>query len=101
MKNGQHGAIGILMSILSDSFTSASDLRSETVELFLSALEFRSSRPEPTLEQSDSVETPVMNALTSLVLKLSESSFRPLFQKIFDWATRPKGKKDRIISFYR
>lgn len=101
MKHGRYQAIGPLMSVLSDRFTSSSDLSTETVQLFLTALEFRGSQPEPSLQESDAVETPVIKAFTSLILKLSESSFRPLYQRVFDWATRKKAQKERIITFYR
>ncbi|XP_014287034.1 HEAT repeat-containing protein 1 [Halyomorpha halys] len=101
LENCHYQAIGPLMTILSDSFTSASDLCPETVKLFLSTLEFRTIQPEPSLVESESVENPVIIAFSKLILKLSESSFRPLYQKIFDWATRKKAPRDRIITFYR
>ena len=36
----------------------------------------------------------------SLVLKLSEASFRPLFFQLYDWATRTDVHKERLVSFY-
>lgn len=101
LEHCHYQAIGPLMTVLSDSFTSASDLSSETVKLFLSTLEFRTIQPEPSLVESESVENPVIVAFSKLILKLSESSFRPLYKKIFDWATRKKAPRDRIITFYR
>ncbi len=54
------------------------------------------------MDEVDAAEEPVVTALVSLVLKLSEASFRPLFFQLYDWATRlpTDGRKERLVSFY-
>jgi U3 small nucleolar RNA-associated protein 10 len=88
------------MSILSESFVSSSDLTPEVTSFFLSALEFRSDSPELSNEILKLVEPPVISSLTCLVLKLSESAFRPLYYKLFDWAVRIEEHRERAITFY-
>jgi U3 small nucleolar RNA-associated protein 10 len=49
----------------------------------------------------NAAEEPVVSALVSLVLKLSEASFRPLFFQLYDWATRVTDtRKERLVTFY-
>ena len=47
----------------------------------------------------DAAEEPVVTPLVSLVLKLSEASFRALFFQLYDWATRlpADGRKERFV----
>lgn len=74
---------------------------------FLAALQFRA---DCSAEDSDTpvlpddiaqVEGYVVDALVALVLKLSESTFRPLYYTLFHWATSSDAHKDRAITFYR
>lgn len=88
-----------LMSILGDSFTSGSDLSPDMLTFFLTALDFRSRTDSR--EDVDLVEPSVIAAVLALVLKLSESSFRPFYYKIYDWAFRSDKHKERSITFYR
>lgn len=97
-----------LMSILSDSFAAMSS-EELTIQLpaltsfFVKALDARSllSGQQATVEQMNTAEGPVVSALVSLVLKLSEASFRPLFFQLYDWATRFSDmKKERLVTFY-
>lgn len=101
-------AIGLLMSILADSFSevSSSDynhLRTELSSFFLAALQFRSDCASTTFDPEivNSVEGNVVKAMVALVLKLSESSFRPLYYNLFHWATSLDECKERLITFYR
>ena len=49
----------------------------------------------------NAAEEPVVAALVSLVLKLSEASFRPLFFQLYDSATRITDmRKERLVTFY-
>jgi len=100
-------SIGPLMPILSDSFTNIS--RSEPVlqlstltSFFVKAMDARSmlSAQEATIDDMNSAEEPVVTALVSLVLKLSEASFRPLFFNLYDWATQSGARKERLVTFY-
>lgn len=71
----------------------------ELTSFFLKALQFRSSGTT-THEEANEVESHIVKALTNLILKLSESTFRPLYYKIYDWAIRNEIKTERVITFY-
>lgn len=43
----------------------------------------------------------VIDAFSELTFKLSEELFRPMFFKLFEWATVNNPPKDRLITFYR
>ncbi|XP_055680331.1 HEAT repeat-containing protein 1 homolog [Lutzomyia longipalpis] len=96
-------AVAPLMSILSDAFVDVptKDIAMVQVELsefFLRALKFRSANP--TLEDVNAIEERIVKALVSLILKLSEGSFKPLYYRIYDWAIREEENRDRVITFY-
>ena len=101
-------SIAPLMSILSESFAamSSDELAIQLPALttfFVKALDTRSllSGQAATIEQMNSAEEPVVSALVSLVLKLSEASFRPLFFQLYEWATRLSDmRKERLDTFY-
>lgn len=110
IKKEKFNAIGPAMNILSESFVGISgpeftSLQQELSSFFLSALQFRCDckDDDDKLVYVDAVEEHVIKAVISLVLKLSESSFRPLYFKIFDWAVRmpDDDNNDRAITFYR
>ena len=46
-------------------------------------------------------EDHVINAFCELIFKLSEDLFKPIFFKLFEWATMIEAPKDRLITFYR
>jgi len=46
-------------------------------------------------------EDHVIEAFSELVIKLSEDLFKPIFFKLFEWATMNEAPKDRLITFYR
>ncbi|KAJ0181615.1 hypothetical protein K1T71_002337 [Dendrolimus kikuchii] len=103
-------AIGPLMSVLADSFGNVTTadftaLQQDLTTLFLTALQLRSDAVDKEINSNviDAAEDEVVNALVCLILKLSESSFRPFYFKIYDWAIRTniEGHKDRTITFYR
>lgn len=103
-------AIGPVMSVLADSFANVTTadfqaLQQDLTSFFLSALQLRSDAVEKNVDAAviDRAEDEIVNALVCLVLKLSETSFRPFYFKIYDWAIRSnvEGQKDRVITFYR
>ncbi|XP_052747082.1 HEAT repeat-containing protein 1 [Bicyclus anynana] len=103
-------AIGPVMSVLADSFANITTadftaLQHDLTSFFLSALQLRSDGSEKLMDAEiiDKAEEEVVNALVNLVLKLSETSFRPFYFRIYDWAIRTNvdGHKDRVITFYR
>lgn len=100
-------AVGPLMSVLAENFVGliSADLvalQTQLTDFFLSALQFRSTCGDDiSAEHIDGVENHVIKALVAFVLKLSETSFRPLYFKFFDWATRLQEHKERTITFYK
>ncbi|KAK3912207.1 HEAT repeat-containing protein 1 [Frankliniella fusca] len=104
----QLDAVGPLMSVLAESFVGLASaditaLQSTLSDFFLSALQFRStSGIDLTQEQVDIVENHVVKALVAFVLKLSETSFRPLYFRFYEWATHLNdSNKERTITFYK
>ncbi|XP_076243832.1 HEAT repeat containing 1 homolog l(2)k09022 [Calliopsis andreniformis] len=109
--------IPALMTVLADSFNSVqpSDLNAAIPDLgtfFLKVLQFREDismseeemevdGAEVTMKDIVMVEESASKALVALVLKLSETTFRPLYYKLFDWAARNPQYKQRSITFYR
>lgn len=105
VENGEYSAIAGLMSILQLSVNNlqGADIQKSVHDLsvfYLSALQFRSESSSLSLEEIGEVESHVIAALTTFVLKLSESSFRPFYYKLYDWAARSDAKTERIITFY-
>lgn len=103
-------SVGPVMSVLADSFANVTTadftaLQQDLTSFFLAALQLRSDAVEKDVNADviDRAEDEVVNALVCLVLKLSETSFRPFYFKIYDWAIRTnvEGHKDRTITFYR
>lgn len=105
IEDQEFGAIGPLMKLLLDSFTklTSQDIapyQSDLTAFFIKALQLRSTIG---LSQStiDVQETHTIQAFVGLVLKLSESSFRPLYCKIFEWAIKDEASVKSAITFYR
>ncbi|XP_076758858.1 HEAT repeat containing 1 homolog l(2)k09022 [Xylocopa sonorina] len=109
--------IPALMTVFAESFNNVqpTDLNAAIPDLgtfFLKVLEFREDishsgdemdvdESEMTMKDVVAVEESASKALVSLVLKLSEATFRPLYYKLYDWAARNPQHKQRSITFYR
>ncbi|VVC93212.1 unnamed protein product [Leptidea sinapis] len=109
ISKGKYEAVAPIMSILADCFANITTadftaLQKDLTSFFLSALQLRCDADDHNVDHNviDKTEDSVVNALVSLVLKLSETSFRPFYFKIYDWAIRTnvEGRKDRTITFY-
>lgn len=99
-----------LVRLLRDTLTATSKpdftliahtLTDTFLEDFLSYREKRSvaSDLEEANDETNRVEDAVLDCLiTGIILKMSESHFRPFYHKIFDWAG---DNIDRLITFYR
>ncbi|KAL9704529.1 hypothetical protein quinque_008047 [Culex quinquefasciatus] len=92
-----------LMQLLSTSFNAIQTSESELSDFFLSALQFRCDNasgakflPGP----STSPRSTSSRAFVVLILKPSESTFRPLYYKVFEWANRDSSTNDRAITFF-
>ncbi|XP_057330198.1 HEAT repeat-containing protein 1 homolog [Microplitis mediator] len=106
-----------LMTILADSFTTLTPaglgaVVGDLTDFFLKVLQFREELGGSQDMQVDEdaevlkktivlVEESAGKALVSLVLKLSESTFRSFYYKLYDWAARDSEFKYRNITFYR
>uniref|UniRef100_A0AAR5PVL6 HEAT repeat-containing protein 1 n=1 Tax=Dendroctonus ponderosae TaxID=77166 RepID=A0AAR5PVL6_DENPD len=96
-----YNALVALMDIMEEQLVSFQSMdvaqnMSELTALFLKALEFRSNH-SPSLEVANLIENQVIKTLTVFTLKLSESSFRPFYLKLYDWA---RTNHERLITFY-
>ncbi|KAK6179629.1 hypothetical protein SNE40_011943 [Patella caerulea] len=67
---------------------------------FFNCLDFRLHYSQVGEEGVIKIEDSVIQTITSMVMKMSEASFRPMMFKVFDWATRD-GIKDRTLILYR
>lgn len=81
-------------------------------EFFLKVLQFRenaedSGSDEMNIDAEDiskdivAVEASASKAFVTLVLKLSEANFKPLYQDIYKWAEKSTKHKERSITFYK
>lgn len=114
LRKKSYRCIPSLMSVLSESFDNVqpADLKVEIDNLskfFLEVLEFREN-VENGMEDDDArdilrdiiaVEESAGKALVALVLKLSEATFKPLYDGLYNWAANNPQHKQRNITFYR
>uniref|UniRef100_A0A8C3FEI2 HEAT repeat-containing protein 1 n=1 Tax=Chrysemys picta bellii TaxID=8478 RepID=A0A8C3FEI2_CHRPI len=75
--------------------------QSELTAFFMKALDFRTEHSQDDLEEVGRTESHIISCLISMVMKLSEVSFRPLFFKLYDWSKSEGTSKDRLLTFYR
>ncbi|NXW33143.1 HEAT1 protein, partial [Phaetusa simplex] len=104
--NTRKNCLGPLMNILKEHIVGMEkeDLishQSELTALFMKALDFRAEHAEDDLEEVGKTEAYIIDCLLSMVMKLSEASFRPLFFKLFDWSKTESTLKDRLLTFHR
>ncbi|KAJ8918485.1 hypothetical protein NQ315_008182 [Exocentrus adspersus] len=102
-ENKCFSAISALMNILAESLSNlkGAEINSNLPDLtnfFLNALQFRTDN-NSSYEEANVVEEHIIDAFTVLILKLSESTFRPLYHELYNWAVNDI-KSERIITFY-
>uniref|UniRef100_A0A8C3P1J6 HEAT repeat-containing protein 1 n=1 Tax=Cyanoderma ruficeps TaxID=181631 RepID=A0A8C3P1J6_9PASS len=73
----------------------------ELTAFFMKVLNFRTEHAEDDLEEVGRIEAYIIDCLISMVMKLSEASFRPLFFKLFDWSKTEATLRDRLLTFHR
>lgn len=106
LKQGQFVATGPLMVLLLDSFGNSeqADLVQNCQDLttfFIGVMDFR-SKFHRDCKTVDVQEDFFVKTLIGFVLKLSEGSFRPFYNKLHEWSKETSGKSyDRDITFYR
>lgn len=102
-------AVGPLMKLLTVRLlnltgTEIVPFQNELASFFIDALQFRSDNMERLGDRLvvDNLEKHVIEAFVSYALKMSESSFRPLYYKVYDWALRDSSDSvHRAITFYK
>lgn len=103
----QFDAIGPLMVLLSDSFELKSDdvvgNYQELTNFFIGVMGFRATyHHHPKCKTVDLQEDFVIETFVKLIFKLSETSFRPLYNKLHEWSKENVGLSfDRAVTFYR
>ncbi|XP_019382662.1 PREDICTED: HEAT repeat-containing protein 1 isoform X1 [Gavialis gangeticus] len=106
LANSWKKCLGPLMDILKEHIVvmekdQLTSHQSELTTFFIKALDFRTEHSQDNLEDVGRTETHIINCLISMVMKLSEISFRPLFFKLFDWSKTEGASKDRLLTFFR
>ncbi|RVE59903.1 hypothetical protein OJAV_G00193470 [Oryzias javanicus] len=104
MVDSRRDQLGVLMSIMKEHISQMqmeqlSFHQSELTTFFLTALDFRSRHCPDDLQRASEVEGRVIECLMSMVMKLSEFTFRPLFFKLCDWSKA--GGAERQLTFFR
>ncbi|KAF1658220.1 HEAT repeat-containing protein 1, partial [Aptenodytes patagonicus] len=104
--NTRKNCLGPLMNILKEHIVGMEkehliSHQSELTAFFMKALDFRTEHAQDDLDEVGKTEGYIIDCLISMVMKLSEASFRPLFFKLFDWSKTESTLKDRLLTFHR
>ncbi|XP_062428148.1 HEAT repeat-containing protein 1 isoform X3 [Rhea pennata] len=104
--NTKKNCLGPLMNVLKEHIMVMEkehliSHQSDLTAFFVKALDFRTEHAQDDLEEVGKTETYIIDCLISMVMKLSEASFRPLFFKLFDWSKTECTLKDRLLTFHR
>ncbi|NXI50733.1 HEAT1 protein, partial [Chloroceryle aenea] len=104
--NTRKNCLGPLMNILKEHIVCMEkehliSHQSELTAFFMKVLDFRTEHAQDDLEEVGKTEACIIDSLISMVMKLSEASFRPLFFKLFDWSKTESTLKDRLLTFHR
>ncbi|XP_073824259.1 HEAT repeat containing 1 homolog l(2)k09022 [Musca autumnalis] len=100
--------ISVLMKLLHQGITHAQNkdlvaVHTELTTLFMQTLEFRLVLKDANLEVDviTNTETTIVEAFVAWVLKLSESSFRPLYHKLYNWAFQhDQPEKETMLTYF-
>ncbi|XP_028404436.1 HEAT repeat-containing protein 1-like isoform X2 [Dendronephthya gigantea] len=104
--NKNNESLNALYEILDSCIThmtkdDVNNYHNELLSLFVSALDYRSQHAQGVPEEKVlKTEETIIGAFISLIMRLSESLFRPMFLKLVDWATRSSAAKSRQLVFY-
>ncbi|XP_064605769.1 LOW QUALITY PROTEIN: HEAT repeat-containing protein 1-like [Liolophura sinensis] len=95
-----------LMALLAEHFRQINkdqlnSYHSQIVDFFYTCLDFRFLHSQVPSSAVSAVEASVIEAIITMVMKMSEATFRPMIFKLCDWATRHEENKDRVLVFYR
>ncbi|XP_053394592.1 HEAT repeat-containing protein 1-like isoform X2 [Mercenaria mercenaria] len=99
-------SVSSLMSLFGEhvSHITREDLTSHLPQLqtfFLHCLDIRIDFPQLNQEKLAELESVTIETIITMVMKLSESTFKPFLFKVFDWATTSEEFRERILVFYK
>lgn len=106
LDRGKYNATGPLMVLLLESFghSESTDLVQNCQDLtsfFIGVMDFR-SKYHHACTTVDVQEEFFIKTLIGFILKLSEGSFRPFYNKLYEWSNENLAESyDRSITFYR
>lgn len=109
MSDGNYSSISFLMKLFCQCVSNAStsdlsNIQKELTSFFLKCLEFRSQMNNSTSTSNHeiiaSTEMEIINAFVAWILKLSESSFRPVYKKLYDWGFEADSPKERVLTYF-
>ncbi|XP_075149829.1 HEAT repeat containing 1 homolog l(2)k09022 [Haematobia irritans] len=107
MVNKNYADISVLMKLLHQAITHAQNkdlaiVITELTGLFMQALEFRLQMKTSALDKDVIAQTEfsIIEALVAWILKLSESSFRPLYHKLYTWALQDAQQKEKLLTYF-
>lgn len=95
--------VQLLSSTFQHSSSSAiSAFMPDITSFFVGALQYRTNTPSNDLSSVNATEDAIIKSFSTLTLKLSEGSFRPLYHRIYECAMRKNDDDiDRIITYFR
>ncbi|XP_016987522.1 HEAT repeat-containing protein 1 homolog [Drosophila rhopaloa] len=91
----------LLQSIQHNTGAELQSVQDSLSELFLQALDFRLQVRERGLERQlvSDVETAIAETFVTWILKLSETSFRPMYARVHKWALENSSRETRLTYF--
>lgn len=108
VKSAKRQGIKPVMQLLSSTFKNSpsSDISAfmpDITTFFVSALQYRANTTAAVdLTNVNATEDAIIASFTTLTLKLSEGSFRPLYHQIYDFTMRQNNDNvDRMITYFR
>uniref|UniRef100_A0A1I8QA80 HEAT repeat-containing protein 1 n=1 Tax=Stomoxys calcitrans TaxID=35570 RepID=A0A1I8QA80_STOCA len=107
MTTKNYADIAVLMKLLHQAITHAQNkdlaiVLGELTCIFMQALEFRlqMKQSKMSLDVIVQTESSILEAFVAWILKLSESSFRPLYHKLYNWALQQNSQKETLLTYF-
>lgn len=100
--------ISVLMKLMHQAITHAQNkdltaVHAELTSIFMQALEFRLQLRDSRVDMDviATTEMSIIDSFAAWVLKLSESSFRPLYHKLYQWALQAnEERKESLLTYF-
>ena len=78
------------MNVLAESFPNNGQVSVELISLFINILNFRCTS-KVSVDIVDQIEDYVIDSLCKIVLKCSEATFKPFYNKLYEWGILLRG----------